>query len=154
MNAHEMVSLRQATTQDAVACATILQDWLDQTDWVPNMHTRAETIGFVRDKLIAKNETIVATFGDGPVCGFLSREGAFVSTLYVAADARSKGVGSALLDRAKTQSPRLNLWTFVANDAARRFYARHDFRELRRTDGDNEEGLPDILLEWLQPAPA
>ena len=154
MNAREKVRLRQATTEDAVACATILQDWLDQTEWVPNMHTRDETVGFVRDKLIAKNDTIVATVGDGPVCGFLSREDEFVSTLYVAADARSKGVGAALLDRAKTRSARLNLWTFVANDAARRFYARHDFRELRRTDGDNEEGLPDILLEWLRPPPA
>jgi hypothetical protein len=44
------------------------------------------------------------------------------------------------------------LWTFVANAGARRFYAREGFVEARRTEGENEEGLPDVLLTWRAPA--
>jgi putative acetyltransferase len=45
---------------------------------------------------------------------------------------------------------RLSLWTFQANEGARRFYAREGFAEVRMTEGDNEEGLPDVLLEWVR----
>jgi hypothetical protein len=41
-----------------------------------------------------------------------------------------------------------SLWTFQANLGARRFYERHGCRQVRRTDGDNEENLPDILYEY------
>jgi len=54
----------------------------------------------------------------------------------------------ALLDRAKEGRREVDLWTFVANGAARAFYRREGFREIRTTPGDNEEGLPDILLRW------
>jgi hypothetical protein len=42
----------------------------------------------------------------------------------------------------------LQLWTFASNASAQRFYERHCFVETRRTDGDNEEGAPDILYAW------
>ena len=43
----------------------------------------------------------------------------------------------------------LTLWTFQANDGARRFYAREGFREVEFTDGaGNAEKLPDVRLEW------
>ena len=50
---------------------------------------------------------------------------------------------------AKARRPEgLTLWTFVANEGARRFYAREGFVEVGRTEGENEEGLPDVLLAW------
>jgi hypothetical protein len=40
-------------------------------------------------------------------------------------------------------------WTFVSNEGAQRFYRRHGFHEVERTDGTrNEEGAPDILFAW------
>lgn len=42
----------------------------------------------------------------------------------------------------------VELWTFVANTGAQSFYRREGFAEMRRTDGDNEEHLPDILYRW------
>ena len=36
----------------------------------------------------------------------------------------------------------------VANTDARRFYEREGFVEAKRSDGDNEEKLPDILYAW------
>ncbi len=54
-----------------------------------------------------------------------------------------------LPDGAKKAFPSgLRLWTFQANHKARKFYEREEFVELRRTNGDNEEGLPDILYGW------
>jgi chorismate mutase len=41
------------------------------------------------------------------------------------------------------------LWVFESNEGARRFYTRHGFLELRRTDGsENEERAPDLELAW------
>jgi putative acetyltransferase len=83
-----------------------------------------------------------------PVQGFLALDqaGAMVTALYVATPGR--GIGKALLDHAKSGRQSLDLWTFVANGKARAFYAREGFVEIRQTPGDNEEGLPDVLLRW------
>ena len=48
----------------------------------------------------------------------------------------------------KLRQDRLFLWTFVANQKARAFYRREGFREVEQTEGDNEEGLPDVRLTW------
>ena len=36
----------------------------------------------------------------------------------------------------------------LRNEGARRFYGREGFVEVGGTPGDNEEGLPDVLLAW------
>jgi putative acetyltransferase len=60
---------------------------------------------------------------------------------------RGRGEGSARrLDHAKVGRDRLSLWTFQANERAR----REGFAEVRMTEGDNKEGLPDVLLEWVR----
>ena len=43
----------------------------------------------------------------------------------------------------------LSLWTFQVNGAARRFYERHGFTEVERTDGShNDEHEPDVRYVW------
>lgn len=37
--------LRRAGVEDAPACAAILQDWLDRTPWMPDLHDLDETTG-------------------------------------------------------------------------------------------------------------
>jgi hypothetical protein len=56
-------------------------------------------------------------------------------------------------DRAKARRPDgLGLWTFQVNAPAIRFYLRHGFRIIRRTDGaGNEEREPDLRMEWRPP---
>lgn len=142
-------TLRPAVRDDAPACAAILSDWIAETPWFPNLHSRAEDVGFVA-RQIAHAETIVAETEGRPV-GFLVRDGTYVACLYVASSARGQGTGRRLLDQAKSRSDRLSLWTFVANTRAQAFYRREGFREGRRTDGDNEEGLPDIEFLWEAP---
>jgi chorismate mutase/GNAT superfamily N-acetyltransferase len=89
---------------------------------------------------------------DRPV-GLLVLEEDWVQSLYVHPDHTGEGVGTVLLDLAKGLRPHgLGLWVFQSNARARRFYARHGFGEVRRTDGsDNEEGAPDVELGWPDP---
>ena len=143
--------LRPATPLDAGALGVILHRFEVETPWMPKEHSCAEAIGFC-DRMIARGWVTVATVA-GQVVGFLARDGAEVCALYLAPEACGLGLGKALLDQAKSASPRLTLWTFQANLAAQRFYLREGFSEQRRTDGArNEEGLPDIEYHWRAPA--
>src|SRR3954464_1878169 len=71
----------------------------------------------------------------------------WVDQLYVAPAMTGRGIGAQLLSVAKRERPgELRLWTFASNTAAPRFYERHGFVEMDRTDGqDNEEPALDIL---------
>lgn len=137
--------LRPAVPSDAAACAAILNDWIDDRDWMPRVHSRDDVAAFYADFVFMQRDVWVI---GAPVAGFmaLDRDAEMVTALYVAAPGR--GLGKALLDHAKAGRAELALWTFQANDGARRFYAREGFHEVRRTEGDNEEGLPDVLLRW------
>jgi GNAT superfamily N-acetyltransferase len=109
---------------------------------MPVLHSRDEDLGFLHG-LIARSEVFVA---EG---GFLARDGDEVLALYLAPDARGRGVGKALLDAAKEGRERLMLWAFQRNTGALRFYAREGFVEVERTDGArNDERLPDVRLVW------
>jgi GNAT superfamily N-acetyltransferase len=138
--------VRAALSQDHLACAAIKNAWIDATTWMPRMHPHADVVRHYRDTVFPQKRVLVAV-EDG-VVGYAVQDGAAVTALFGAEAARRRGVGAALPDRLKEGSDRLRLWTFVANEGARRFYAREGFAEVRRSPGDNEEGLPDTLLEW------
>jgi GNAT superfamily N-acetyltransferase len=140
--------LRPATPADAAACAAILNEWVAETPWFPDLHGRGAALPFVLGKIATETVT-VALAGDGRVAGFLARDGAWVSCLYVAAAHRGRGLGAALLGQARDAAPQgLRLWTFQANMGAQRFYRREGMIESALTDGDNMEGLPDIEFTW------
>ncbi|MGA8210859.1 MAG: GNAT family N-acetyltransferase [Nocardioidaceae bacterium] len=98
-------------------------------------------------------ELWLAEEDDEPVA-MLLLEGDWVHSLYVAPARTGEGLGTLLLDLAKSLRPHgLGLWVFESNHGARRFYRRHGFTQVRRTDGsDNEEGAPDLELAWSRPA--
>lgn len=140
--------LRAARPEDAAGCAAIFNAWVDATGWMPRVHDADDVVRHYREQVFTHDAVTVAERG-GEVVGFLALAEGHVDALYLAEAARGQGVGKALVGAAKTASPGgLTLWTFVANEGARRFYAREGFVELRRTEGENEEGLPDVLLGW------
>ena len=84
--------------------------------------------------------------GRPPTAYIAMSENNFVTSLFCASP--GQGHGKRLLDHAKAHRSKLQLWTFVANTGAQRFYSREGFTEVERSDGDNEEKLPDILYRW------
>ena len=86
---------------------------------------------------------------DDEVVAMLVLEDDWVDQLYVDPDWTGRGLGTRLLDVAKAERPAgLDLWAFQSNTGARRFYERHGFRAVAMTDGDNEEGAPDVRYRW------
>jgi chorismate mutase/GNAT superfamily N-acetyltransferase len=101
---------------------------------------------------VEDRETWVAE-RDGEVVGYLLLDPEWIDSLYVRPDLTGQGIGSVLLDLAKSLRPSgFGLWVFETNVQAQRFYLRHGLVEVERTDGsDNEEKAPDIKLVWPGP---
>ena len=137
--------IRPATPEDAEACAAIFDDWVDATPWMPRVHPREAVLRHFCETVLPLCRVRTA-WTDGCCDGFVAAEDADVLGLYLAPEARGRGLGAALLASVR-DGGRQRLRTFAANEGARRFYAREGFVEVGRTGGDNEEGLPDILLE-------
>lgn len=90
---------------------------------------------------------------EGGVVGLLVLDAGWVAQLYVEPSHQRRGVGGALLERAKLRSPEgLELWTFESNVESHRFYERHGFVLVESTDGsNNEERAPDRRYRWSSP---
>ncbi len=141
------VTLRPARSTDAGATGEILHGFSRENDWMPDLHSCAETIAFC-GRMIDQGWVTVAEVSD-TVIGFLALNGADVHSLYLKPAARGQGIGKRLLDHAKAQHSRLTLFAFQANTGACRFYERNGFAEVARSDGaDNDENLPDIKYVW------
>ena len=113
-------------------------------------HSDDEVAEWIKHVVIPKLECWLAQTPGRQVVGILVISGDWIDQLYVDPDLASRAIGVELLDLAKRQRPHgLRLWTFVSNDGALRFYERHGFREVERTNGSrNEERAPDIQYVW------
>jgi GNAT superfamily N-acetyltransferase len=143
--------LDEAHPADGEAIGKILSDWIDETEWMPRLHPRAGDREFCIGLMGSGHVRLLR--GQHGVAGFVAREGDLIPALYVAAPWRGHGLGRRLIDDAKALSPgRLTLWTFQANEGARRFYKRAGFAEVELTDGShNQERMPDVRLMWEAP---
>ena len=101
-----------------------------------------------REHVLATCAVTVAEIGGAPRGSWRSTARAMSPGSTSRRRRAAAGIGAALIAAAKAARPEgLLLWTFVANEGARRFYAREGFVESGRTEGENEEGLPDVLLD-------
>ncbi len=140
--------IRPAQPTDAGAVGAILSEFIDCTDWMPRLYSRAQELGFA-GMMIERGWVSVFVMQDRTVAGFLARDGSFIHALYVLRRWQGQGIGRALLEHAKAQAASLVLQTFQANTAARQFYASQGFRVDGQGDGSqNDEGLPDLRLIW------
>ena len=106
---------------------------------------------------IREHEEVWVAEEDGRLVGFLGIEASrnlggapVLEKLYVEPAEQNRGVGSALLDKAKELRPdELYLWVFQKNEGARRLYERQGFTVVKLTDGaENMEREPDALYRW------
>ena len=122
----------------------------DRLPWLAGRHTPQEDQWYFRERVFPTCEVWGAC--DGPtIKGFVAFREDWIDHLYVLPEAQRHGLGSALLEQARSAFPRLSLWTFQRNTQARRFYESQGFVLVRETDGsDNEEHEPDALYTWAR----
>jgi GNAT superfamily N-acetyltransferase len=144
--------LRRAEPEESAGVARVLIDSRREAfPMVPAaVHTDEETQQWVAAHLMNTAEVWVATAEAGEVIGVIALHDDWVEQLYVLSEWAGSGVGTRLLEVAKTLSPSgLQLWTFESNTSAQAFYAHHGFTVAEQTDGaGNEERQPDVRMVW------
>lgn len=155
------LTVRPAMPEDAEALATVYLDAREAAHPAipPSVHPADDVRRWWRSRLEAgagdAGDAVDVWLAqrDEEVVGLLLVERDWLHSLYVARGLTGQGIGAVLLDVAKALRPSgLGLWVFESNAAARRFYRRHGFAEVRRTDGsDNEERVPDVEMAWPDP---
>lgn len=121
--------------------------------YAPLAHSSTEVRLWVRETLMVTRTVWVDEEG-GTVTGFAAwtQQGGYgwIDQIYVAPGRTGKGVGERLLAQALASLKHpVRLYTFQANEGARRFYERHGFRSVEFGDGsNNEERCPDVLYEY------
>ncbi|MER6345642.1 GNAT family N-acetyltransferase [Streptomyces sp. NPDC001595] len=146
------VALRRATSADARPAADVwLRSFAAALPTVSRAHSDDEVRGWFQDVVVPRQETWVAEAAGGAgVVGLMVLDEAELSQLYLAPDWRGLGLGDRFVALAKERRPQgLGLWTFQVNAPAHRFYERHGFVAVERTDGRaNEEREPDVRYVW------
>lgn len=114
----------------------------------PSVHDDADVHRHFATVVLRDHEVWVVE-EDEAIVALLVLHDDWVDHLYVDPGRTDRGLGTRLLDHAKAERPDgLQLWAFQANTGARRFYERHGFEAVETTDGDNEEGAPDVRYVW------
>jgi len=105
---------------------------------------------WIAEVLLPTEEVWVVTDPGEVVVAMMALSSEMLDQLYVVPAWTGRGIGSRLIELAKSRRPSgLDLYTFQVNADARRFYERHDFVEVARGDGSkNEEGQPDVRYAW------
>jgi GNAT superfamily N-acetyltransferase len=142
---------RRATEQDAEAIAKVYFLSFRLLTFLPMLHTLASYRWYVANRMLKEWPVTVAEDATG-IVAFLGLRGEEVGHFYVRPDRIGQGVGTLLLEAAKsTGVDALELWCFQANVRARRFYEARGFKSIRFTDGaDNEERMPDVRYRWTR----
>ncbi|MEW1869713.1 GNAT family N-acetyltransferase [Streptomyces caelestis] len=145
------VRLRRALPSDAEAAAGVrLRSFAAALPGVVRPRSDDEVRDHFRRVLVPARETWVAQAAGGDVVGVMVLEGEELDQLYLAPEWRGRGIGDRFVALAKERGPGgLSLWTFQVNTPAHRFYERHGFTAVERTDGSrNEEREPDVRYVW------
>jgi putative acetyltransferase len=141
------VTLEVAAASDIAAVAALFaRSRAARLAFLPILHTAEEDRAYFTSQLTEGRMTLAC---DGAtVVGFMVEGDGWVEHLYLDAGRFGQGVGAILLGAAQSRQRRLQLWCYAENTAALAFYGKKGFVEMRRTDGENEAGLPDVLREW------
>ena len=81
--------------------------------------------------------------------GFIGLSESHIEGIFVAKSARSKGIGKALLEYAKSRKPRLTLSVYQKNERAIAFYRREKF--VVQSEGiDEDTNAAEIQMFWTR----
>jgi putative acetyltransferase len=139
-------ALRPLSLSDMASAAQVHRAaYDDRLPWLAGRYTPEQDLWFFRERLFPACR-LTGAFAGERLQGFVAAREDWIDQLYVLPHAQGHGIGSALLAHLQAHQPRLQLWTFRRNAAARAFYEARGFRLVRETDGaENEEREPAAL---------
>lgn len=143
--------IRRAVTDDVAAVAAL---WIRARNAAVPMipayvHQNKDVFEWIASIVIPRQETWVAEY-EHHLIGMISLDQEWIDQLYVDPEWTGHGVGALLIAWAKERSPGVfNYGPSNRTLGARRFYERHGFIAMERTDGRrNEEGFRDMRYQW------
>lgn len=144
--------LRGARPGDGLAVAELFTaSRRDALPYLPELHSDDDTRDHFAN-VVPKRCAVWVAQEHGRLVGFMAWNAAteHLDHLYLLPGHYRRGIGTALLDKAKELSAgKILLYAFQRNARARAFYEHHGFRAIWFGDGaENEEREPDVLYEW------
>ena len=110
-----------------------------------------ERFEMVRDLLPQAELYVHEDAGTRQIDGFIGLTENHIEGIFVVKSARSKGIGKALLDYAKSRKPRLDLSVYQKNERALAFYQREQFTvQSEGIDEDTNEA--ELQMLWSRQA--
>ena len=132
----------------------VMQIWLqanlDAHAFIPASFWEAH-FEMVRDMLPQAELYVHENEAPWQIDGFIGLTENHIEGIFVAKAARSKGIGKALLDYAKSRRPRLDLSVYQKNERAIAFYRREQF--VVQAEGIGEDtNEAEIQMLWTRQA--
>ena len=111
-------------------------------------HKLEDAFAVFRGCVLVQCEVWVAETSGAPV-GLLALRAPWIDQFCVFPEHQRRGIGSALLSKARACSPQeLRLYTFQRNAPARAFYERHGFTPVAFGVSPAPEWEPDVEYRW------
>ena len=132
----------------------VMQIWLqanlDAHAFIPASFWKAH-FEMVRDMLPQAELYVHENKAPRQIDGFIGLTENHIEGIFVAKAARSKGIGKALLEYAKSRKPRLTLGVYQKNERALAFYQREQFAV--HSEGiDEDTNEAEIQMLWTRQA--
>jgi GNAT superfamily N-acetyltransferase len=111
-------------------------------------HFFYEDQDYFRYNILLEDDVWVVEVNQRPVA-FMAMQNDFIDQLYIHPDYQRKGIGKALLDFARGQSPNhVWLYTLQVNVNARTFYEKNGFIAEKFGISPPPESEPDVEYHW------
>lgn len=111
-------------------------------------HFFYEDQDYFQHRILTTNRVWVVEMDNRPVA-FMAINNDFIDQLYIHPDYQRRGIGRALLDFAREQSPdHLWLYTLQVNIQARSFYEKNGFIAEKFGVSPPPESEPDVEYHW------
>lgn len=137
---------------EALDLAAVMQIWLhgnlDAHAFIPVSFWTGH-FEIVRDMLPQAELYVHENEATRQIDGFIGLTENHIEGIFVAKAARSKGIGKALLDYAKSRRPRLDLSVYQKNERALAFY-RHEQFVVQSEGIDEDTNEEEIQMLWTR----
>lgn len=135
----EAVMIRKLALEDLEEVMSIwLQTNIETHDFIEANYWRDN---FEVVKEVLPQAEVYVDEEDGKIRGFIGITQGYIAGVFVSGDYQAQGIGSQLLDKAKTLYPSLTLSVYAKNDRAVSFYLRKGFKIIKeqKDESTNEQ---------------